>query len=232
MEKQIKILSTKQLKESGIENAAFSGLQLQCLPFIKIVPESNDILRQQLNQLASQSLDVVFTSQNAIAAILPFLSHKPNWKVYCTAGATYEEVVRAWGAQVVVATGKNSKEVRDAILQQQKTKHVVFFCGDAHLQTIPEFLIKNGIEVDEIVVYAMQHLTHFLTENYDGILFFSPSAVHSFFAENTVDLGVIFFAIGKTTANAIRTYCTNKIITASFPSQESLIESVLSYQWQ
>ena len=68
-----------------------------------------------------------------------------------------------------------------------------------------------------------------LSKRYDGILFFSPSAVESFFSLNEVGSNTILFAIGNTTAEAISQKVKNKIIIAESPGKEALVKEMLKY---
>jgi len=90
-------------------------------------------------------------------------------------------------------------------------------------------LNNAGINVSEIVVYETVALTQKMTRHYDAILFFSPSAVESFFAKNKTTDDVVFFAIGNTTANAITQFAANKIIKATSPGKETLVEQMIEY---
>lgn len=63
----------------------------------------------------------------------------------------------------------------------------------------------------------------------DGILFFSPSAVSSFFSLNTPAERTVCFAIGHTTAESIAQHTSNKIITSRSTSQEMMIDTVQEY---
>src|SRR5450759_2557524 len=66
-------------------------------------------------------------------------------------------------------------------------------------------------------------------KNYDGILFFSPSAVNSFFSLNKINEQIQIFAIGKTTADAIHQQINKDLIIAETPGEEDMIEKVISY---
>ena len=66
-------------------------------------------------------------------------------------------------------------------------------------------------------------------ERYDAVLFFSPSAVRSFFSANTVPDNVICFAVGGTTARTVREYGSYTVVTSASPSQEKMMEIVFDY---
>lgn len=66
-------------------------------------------------------------------------------------------------------------------LKNSLLRKIVFFCGNKRLQTIPEKLANNGIAVEEVIVYETIETAANIKKQYDGILFYSPSAVQSFF---------------------------------------------------
>jgi uroporphyrinogen-III synthase len=88
--------------------------------------------------------------------------------------------------------------------------------------------MKAGIAVEEVVVYRTIEMTHTIPSTYDGILFFSPSAVNSFFAINKEEQ-TTYFAIGTTTANALQQYIHANVIVAERATKEDLVKQAISY---
>ena len=70
---------------------------------------------------------------------------------------------------------------------------------------------------------------HKISKDYAGILFFSPSAADSFFLVNKAPGKTIFFAIGETTAAAIKKYTGNKIILADKPGKNELLINMMEF---
>jgi len=79
------------------------------------------------------------------------------------------------------------------------------------------------------VVYQTLATPHKIQKDYFGVLFFSPSAVQSFFSKNKVKDRTILFAIGNTTANEIKKYSNNKIIISDEPGKENLVQKMIEY---
>lgn len=104
-----------------------------------------------------------------------------------------------------------------------------FFCGDKRRDEVPALLNQHEIEVHEIEVYRTKLIRHNINKSYDGILFFSPSAVISFFRYNTVYGKTILFAIGNTTANEIKKYSGNMIVTSEEAGKKNLVESAIIF---
>ena len=90
-------------------------------------------------------------------------------------------------------------------------------------------LRQRGIDVNEIIVYQTINLPHKIEQEYHGILFFSPSAVQSFFQKNKLSDTTILFAIGNTTANEIKKFTNNKIIISDSPGKENLVGKMVEY---
>jgi uroporphyrinogen-III synthase len=61
------------------------------------------------------------------------------------------------------------------------------------------------------------------------VIFFSPSAVESFFSMNTVTASLPLFAIGQTTAAAIREHTNNPVVIAAEPDAALLIRQVIDH---
>jgi uroporphyrinogen-III synthase len=106
---------------------------------------------------------------------------------------------------------------------------VIFFCGDQRRDEMPDQLKINSIKVTEIVVYKTTLTPQKIEKKYEGILFFSPSAVKSFFQINEVPDQTVLFAIGNTTADELKSFSKNKIVTSDVPTRETLIDKVISY---
>ncbi|MCW3119764.1 MAG: Uroporphyrinogen synthase, partial [Chitinophagaceae bacterium] len=87
----------------------------------------------------------------------------------------------------------------------------------------------NDIDVHEIIVYHTIAVPKKITKRYDGIIFFSPSAVDSFFKINKTQENTILFAIGNTTSNRIKKYSENKIIISKTPDKDHMIREVANY---
>ena len=89
---------------------------------------------------------------------------------------------------------------------------------------MPSLLSENDIDVNEIEVYQTNMVHHNIEKNYDGILFFSPSAVQSFFSTNKLNNKTILFAIGNTTASTIKKLSNNEVIVADEAGKSNLVE--------
>lgn len=222
------LLSTRMLDDMLIRRAAENYLHIDCISFIETKHLQSEAVQQHLQALANEPVVAVFTSMNAVHAVVSQLTVAPHWKVFCTGGITKEYVIKYFGESSIIATAKNATVLAEKIVAANIAA-VTFFCGDQRLNDLPETLKTHGKDVAEIVVYTTEQTPVFIEKNYDAILFFSPSAVHSFFSLNTIPTNVVLFSIGHTTATAIQSYCTNKVITSEWPGTESMIDIIIEY---
>ena len=225
----IKILSTRPLSQQIINKAVEKGVHIDTKSFIKTEAITSPEIIEQIHSLATKKITAVFTSMNAVEEVAANLSIKPDWKIFCMGGATKELVFNFFGEDKVINSARDSTALSEKIIAAKDLGQVVFFCGDQRLDHLPEVLKANAIDIKEVIVYTTIETPHLIEKNYDGIVFFSPSAVHSFFDINTITTDVILFAIGKTTATAINTYVQNEMMISKWPGKEQMIEQVLQY---
>ena len=216
---RIHLLSTGELPSALIREAETKGVAIYAVPFIQTEPVGQPGLPDLLNR----PLVAVFTSQNAVKALGAIGGE--CWKVYCigdTAG-------RRFGENSIAGKASTAKELAEEIMRTHKGPEVYFFCGDKRRDELPELLRKEGFTVHEITVYRTIATPHRLTGKFDAIAFFSPSAVDSFFSANEPPAGKPLFAIGETTAEAIRSRCDNLTLVGARPDKEELIRLMIEY---
>ncbi len=89
--------------------------------------------------------------------------------------------------------------------------------------------LKNkGIKLTEIIVYQTTLTPVAIEKKYDGILFFSPSAVESFFSRNTIPPTTTLFSIGTSTVEALKKFSSNKIIKGDEPDKVKLVTKAIT----
>lgn len=230
MENRIQILCTRPVDESLIETARDKGIDIDVLSFIETEPIENVEVQQEVEAALLLSATVVFTSMNAVEAVAEFLfDEQPDWKIYCIGNTTRDLVIKYFGEASLESTADNAIELAEIIIEESNTNEVIFFCGDQRRQELPNKLRENDIDVNEIMVYQTIRVPHKIQNDYKGILFFSPSAVESFFSANKIQSTIILFAIGTTTAKEILKYCNNKIMIADSPGKDELVSQMMLY---
>jgi uroporphyrinogen-III synthase len=230
-----KVLSTKKLEPSLIARAKENGIEIIEQAAIKVDPILSKENWHQISQLIDCNKEfVAFTSSNAVLAVKRYLHEYLNpfeikWRIFSLSGKTKEaldENAEIFGT--IVGTADNSKALAEKIVTE-KTDEVIFFCGDKRREELPNILKEAGIKVHEVVVYETVETPVVITDDIDAVLFFSPSAVQSFFSVNQVKNNTVCFAIGQTTAASISNFSDNKIIVSESPSQEMMLASVNFY---
>lgn len=214
-----------------IQEAAEQNIQLDIIPLIDTEPIHDIDTQQEVEQIALQYVTVVFTSMNAVESVIDMLDeHVPEWNIYCMGNTTQELIRNYFGDTSIHGTGNNATELAENILSEnEELDEVFFFCGDQRRDELPAKLKEAGINVEEIVVYKTIPLIQKIDTTYDGIIFFSPSAVESFFTKNKATTSTVFFAIGSTTEAAIKKYTNNSIITAHSPGKEELVRKAIHH---
>lgn len=229
-ENKINILSTRPLDGSLLEEALQEGILIDVLSFIETEPVQTIEVQQEIEQAYLQSATVVFTSMNAVTAVLAQQDdQQPDWVIYCMGNTTKKLLQESFGEHSVAGTANNAAELAERIAEESDTDEVIFFCGEQRRDELPDILRKQNIDVQEIVVYETIHTPHKINKQYHGILFYSPSAVTSFFSNNKVAEQTILFAIGNTTAKTIQQYCNNTIIVGKSPGKEELVRQAMDF---
>lgn len=227
---KIFILSTRPIDEPLINEAKHQNIEIDILSFIETVPIRSIEVQQEIENALLKSSAVVFTSMNAVEAVANELDgHQPDWRIYSIGNTTKQLVKKYFGEKAIAGTAESAAELAELIAEEDNSDDIFFFCGEQRRDELPDILRSNDIDVNEIVVYQTIQVKHKIEKTYHGILFFSPSAVQSFFSNNKISDKTILFAIGNTTATEIKKYTNNKIITGDEPSKENLVMEMIRY---
>jgi len=227
---KIKILSTRPLNETLIDEAAQQGIEIEVDSFIETESIQSVEVQQEIEQALLQSATIVFTSMNAVEAVAQYITDEmPDWSIYCIGNTTKQLVKNYFGVNNVAGVADNATDLAELIIEESYSDEVIFFCGDQRRNELPDLLRNNDIEVTEIMVYHTIATPHAISKQYNGILFFSPSAVNSFFAKNKITGNTMLFAIGTTTAAAIKNHSSAGIIISDTADKEYLVEKVINY---
>lgn len=221
MVKKTTILSTKKLlpnQKQALLNANFEVIEED---FISITS-----LRGTKQSHINNNL--IFTSQNAVQSILqhPKCNELKSKNVFCV-GMKTKSLLEENGFNVIAYTGYAADLVEIISLVYSKEKYT-FFSGNLRRDVLPNILKENGITFNEIEVYETTLTSKKITEKVYGILFFSPSAVESYFKLNVIKEEMCF-CIGETTAEALENKKVKNTIIADKPSVENVITEVIEY---
>lgn len=222
------LLSTRPLPKAVVDDAGANGVVVETLSFISTAAVQDEALFEQIRSLAAQRRTVVFTSVNAVEAVAAQVSTAPDWSVYAIGNTTRKLIEETWGAGRIVATAENAQRLGERLVDDG-IEDAVFFCGNVRRNELPNKIRSEGGRVEEVTVYETTETPAKAEREYDGVLFFSPSAVQSFFSANTLPKQTVCFAIGRTTADAVRERCRNKIVVGTEPSKEELVYRAVDY---
>lgn len=227
---RLSILSTRPLETALLEAARAKDIIIDIVSLIDTSPAQTPGLQEEIIKVIKQPTSVVFTSMNAVTAVAAYINgHTPNWNIFCIGNTTRQLAAKYFGEQSIHTIGNSALELADKMISDKSVKNVVFFCGDQRREELPGKLRQHGITVQEVIVYHTISTPHKIDKAYDGILFFSPSAVQSFFYANAVPPETILFAIGQTTADAIRSFTNNTIVEADRPGKEELVKRMFQF---
>lgn len=217
--------------ETGIlEAAKAKDISIDIVSFIDTTSAQISGLKEEINKIANQPANIVFTSMNAVNTVAAYINgNSPSWNIFCIGNTTRQLAAKYFGEQSVGTVGNNAAELADRIISDKNIKQVVFFCGDQRREELPGRLRQHGITVQEVIVYHTISTPHKIDKAYDGILFFSPSAVQSYFYANIVLPSTILFAIGQTTADAIKTFTDNTVIVSDKPGKDDLVKRMFEF---
>ena len=229
LKNKIQILSTKPIGAELIKEAANNDIIIDEISFIATEEIVDVTIENKIRKLSGQNITAVFTSMNAVNAVAKFTKNQPAWKIFCIGNTTKELVKEYFDEDTIKGFADNAEQLSKKILENSSIKNVIFFCGDKRRDELPGNLNVDGVTVDEIVVYKTIETPTVLTKQYDGVLFFSPSSVQSFFSKNSISDKTKIFAIGSTTANAVKLFSQHPVIIAETPGKENLVQLAINH---
>ncbi len=233
MGNKMRLLSTAAISQSAIEDAAAKGVAVDVVPFIEITHVCTESLVTTVRSIERDVVNVIFTSAQAVIAIKDCLGNTtPAWNIFCVGSETLKKVQQLLPSTKIIGAANNASDIAKVIIDN-RVNDVYFFCSNIRLNNLPDALAEAKIRFKEVVVYITSKLHNKIDIVYDGILFYSPSGVNSFFADNTVTSETTLFSIGNTTAAAIRKHSANNIVVSDKPSKDQMVsEAVANIQQQ
>ncbi|WP_037318512.1 uroporphyrinogen-III synthase [Salegentibacter sp. Hel_I_6] len=209
------VLSTKKISNSQRQLFLNSGLSL--IEYDAILTETTDF------KLPSEKIkNAIFTSKKAVNAVLDKIEAE---NCFCVGQKTAE--VLSYNGFHIQEIADYGKDLAETITKKYTAETFTFFCGNKRRDEIPEILEYKNVQFTEIEVYKTGLNPQSFSQEFDGILFFSPSAVQSFTAKNELK-SAMAFCIGTTTASEAKKH-TNNLIIATKPSIENVIVQVVKY---
>ena len=219
MENKICVLSTKKLQSNQKQfllNAGFSVIEAD---FIKISTLPF--------QIKNKPTLLLFTSQNGVKSVLENdkvdeLKQIPSICV----GSKTRKLLEDNGF-IVLATKEYAEELAPIIQKELSKEHIAFFAGNLRRNVLPDAMNRASIAFDEYLVYQNEESSVKIEAKTNALLFFSPSGIHSYLKQNTID-NQMCFCIGTTTADALQGV-TKNIVIANQQTVENVIIQCISY---
>ena len=226
---KIHILSTGDIPAHSNPFSENSRIVLDIFSFQKIILKNSLTLRQRVNELVRLPYFAIFTSANAVRAVIGLLNdNSPEWNCYCVGEKSEELIRKSMPHCIVLATADLAGDLAKELVAARPSP-LVFFSGNLRREELPSQLDKNNIPFEELVVYETIYTATPMKQHYQGILFFSPGAVNAYFEANNPDPDTVLFAIGPTTESALHEKTTNKVLTTDRPDKAALAKMALQY---
>jgi uroporphyrinogen-III synthase len=223
------ILSTKKLKPNQRDLLLGQGFTL--VDYNAIETDFIDF------EMPEKIENAIFTSQNGVSAFIkqsiktPFRSKKDGIRVFCV-GQKTKALLEENGLKVK-ETANYGADLAQIITKDYQNESFHFFCGAQRRDEIPNTLNASKVEFIEVKTYKTTLKLRKFDQEWDGILFFSPSGVESYFVENKMEREAVsqqvqndspvLICIGETTADAARKYSDHIVI-----ANTTLVESVIA----
>lgn len=224
------ILCTKSIDVSFQKDCMQANISLLIQPMIQITTIEDSEVIEQIKHLHTQKITTLFTSVNSVKAVAKWVDRDISWDIFCISGATLESIKFYFPNCKIKASAISATWLLNAIEHLQFAPQTIhFFKGSKSLPTIPKGLQELGWAVKEYEVYKNEFISQPIQDALDGIMFYSPSGIHSFAKSNQINKALPIFAIGKTTAEAAQLMGFKQIKIAPIPNDETMINMVKSY---
>ena len=222
MNNKINILSTKVLDNSQTKILTSDTFHVEQTDFIKIEPIEFD-----KDKLIKSSKNWVITSKNTLSILFDHFDDDflKNINFYCVGSKTKQELQNRH--YNIIESALTSKQLGELIAAKNKNKEYTLIGGVIKRHELPSLLRNRHINFTDITIYDTVFTPHFFSNNFDGILFFSPSAIQSYTIKNTIKQEQLF-CIGNTTASEAIKH-SNNIHIANQQTFESVLNNVKQY---
>lgn len=215
MDSRIRILSTKTLTVPQRERLLNAGFALVETPMVKTreVPFTTPAIIEK----------AIFTSGNAVKAITD--KSLELTKCFCV-GEKTAAALQDLGFTPEL-TANSGAELAAMLVDRYPGEAFHFLNTRNRREELPLIFKDHHTPLIEIEVYETLTVPQKVPGSFDGILFFSPSAVNTYALENSFS-GTACFSIGPTTADALKAH-TNKVVVARKPTAGHLILETIKH---
>ncbi|MGB8473707.1 MAG: uroporphyrinogen-III synthase [Candidatus Acidiferrum sp.] len=244
------VVVTRAAEQSAklVEELSAREAKVKLLPLISFAPPENYAeLDAALKRMDAFDW-IIFTSANAVQAVerrrkelggeVDATAKQPN--AAAVGPATAAEAEHAGFSVEYVAEIHSGAGLAGELREELKGKNVLLPRSDRANADLPAQLRRSGATVTEVVAYrtiapdrgTRNRVNDCLNEGVDGILFFSPSAVHSFLEMigpkrlEAMQGRAVMVAIGPATAGALSAAGVQRIAWAADTTPAAAIEAL------
>ena len=230
----IRILSTRALGEHVVQQFRKNGWYLEMVPMI----ETKGILDPALAETFIYAISIedspfmlVLTSLNGVKWLKKGLAEAghflpPGITALCVGKKSAAKAAEQLKA-VPLLIAPDGKSLLELIkIHIPRETRLIYACAKSRLDTLPEGLKNEGYQCLEFPVYETMPAPKMVAGDFNFILFFSPSAVESYFSLNAWPPGAQGVCIGDTTANALRHHGVNDILVPSSPDENEMVDVI------
>ncbi len=219
------IVSTRKLTSAKVDELQASGWKFTDHDFIsKVIHVPTDLNAQDIHK------HVVLTSITGVKAFLQITKQlrldSADYIVYCISRGTKEYAI-ASGLNIK-STAPQASALADEILHDVEVKEVTHISSNLRRNELSEKLNNAGVAVQDVIAYRTEFTLVVIGLPYEGIIFFSPSAVDSFLTLNPMQQ-VPCFCIGQTTADHAKQKGYEHIHIPEAPSEDILLKTIVAY---
>lgn len=207
--KKLSTVQKDQLLQEGVCAVDYDAISITFLDFK--APEVID--------------NAIFTSQQAVRSFLEKSQGVLSIKNCFCVGPKTKILLEENGLKVI-EIGQNATELAQKIAKNYKNCVFYYFCGTIRREELPKALKSEKISLFEVKTYKTVLKTKKFDQNWDGILFFSPSGVASYISENKPQTNTRAFCIGQTTAASAKKHFKS-VVVAPTNTIESVLEKTI-----
>ncbi|MDP1725297.1 MAG: uroporphyrinogen-III synthase [Bacteroidota bacterium] len=224
--KLIHIACTRFLEKSHKSEAENKGIRIHDDSFVNITFPDQPLLVQTLRD---NTFPLIFTSSYAVAAVARLVKKYAikliNNNAFCISGKTKTAALE--NGFMIMADAPNALKLANEIILSN-VKEVLHCTANIRRDELREQLQHAGITLNELEVYHKQIISK-VVEDFNGVMFFSPSQADAFLQLNKLMPEVPAFCVGSTTANHLAELNHSNIIISKTASEQDLLTEVFNY---
>ncbi|MFP8489182.1 uroporphyrinogen-III synthase [Gracilimonas sp. Q87] len=223
MSNKPRVLFTTQLSEEKRTQLENGELLIESEPFITFEYLMPALWMDKVPQNADAW---IFTSKKAVKAISPKVTDLAIPDHIFAVGSKTAESLGELGLEVTFPEEYNTIALA-SMMQELDLKKLIYFCGNLKAADLGK-LLGEDVDVFSIEVYHTILTKHEMDDldDFDAVVFMSPSAIESFSEKNSMLKKQQVFCIGPSTEQAANEAGIMNCITPEYSTLDSLMESI------